>query len=61
MNEDRKLFEALGTLKDICSRYGKCEECPLVTKNEDCGIQYGPPESWTINEPPPLKYRAFKE
>lgn len=52
MRNYKKLVEALNSIKEECTKYGDCINCPFYsswTKNS-CGLQYKTPEQWKIKD-----------
>lgn len=53
MDEQRKIIEALETIKSVCKNTGNCGMCPFYNPcaSNDCAITDTIPENWAINKP----------
>lgn len=42
------LEEALRTIRSTCERYATCEQCPLRSRYDSCGIKETTPNNWEL-------------
>lgn len=56
-NEERKrVYEALQSIKDVCSKQMSCSRCPMRSDKKDtiegcCRVKETIPALWTLNDP----------
>lgn len=54
---EEKIINALKLIKSVCEDH-KCENCPFLIYENECGITYNEPDDWSINDY--NEWRAFK-
>ena len=52
MEKRENLYQALALIKDACTEYSTCDQCPLFAENEIsfCGLDVKAPQDWELKE-----------
>lgn len=56
---EKEILDALHLIKDLCTTYNLCKDCPFSNKTDDCLIHKEFPDMWNIKAKSPFK--AFNE